>query len=389
MPKLNIPLLLERILTVIGDANLAVPLHQPCFSGNEWRYVKDCIDTGWVSSVGAYVTRFEAALQHYTGAQHAVAVVNGTAALHACLMILAVQRDAEILLPSLTFVATANAVAYCGAVPHFVDVEAATLGVDADKLRAHLRTVAELRDDGCYNRASGRRIAALIAMHAFGHPLDLDTVAAVCAEYRLTLIEDAAESLGSFYKGKHTGTHGRISALSFNGNKIVTTGGGGAILTDDADLALRVRHLTTTAKLPHAWEYAHDQIGYNYRLPNLNAALGVAQLEQLPDFVARKRALATRYQEALADLPGIRVFHEPAFAQSNYWLNLLLLERPDLPMRDAILQATHAAGVLTRPAWRLLSQLPMYAHCPRADLATSETIAARLICLPSSVELMS
>ena len=383
----DIALLIERLRHLTGGS-AGVPLHEPCFSGNEWHYVKDCIDTRWVSSAGAYVTRFEDALRQYTGAPHAIAVVNGTAALHACLMILEVQAADEVLLPPLTFVATANAVAYCGAVPHFVDVDTTTLGIDADKLRAHLRAVASVRGDGCYNRATGRRIAALIAMHAFGHPLDLDAVAAVCAEYRLALIEDAAESLGSFYRGKHTGTHGRVGALSFNGNKIVTTGGGGAILTGDATLAQRVRHLTTTAKLPHAWEYAHDRIGYNYRLPNLNAALGVAQLEQLPRFVQRKRALAVRYQEALADIPGIDVFHEAAFARSNYWLNLLLLKQPDMALRDAILQATHAAGVLTRPAWRLLSQLPMYAHCPHADLAISENLAARLICLPSSVELI-
>jgi perosamine synthetase len=387
MPTLNVPMLVERLRAVVGSAKPTVPLHEPCFAGNEWLYVKDCIDTRWVSSVGAYVGRFEEALQRYTGAQHAVAVVNGTAALHACLMILDVQHDDEVLLPALTFVATANAVTYCGAVPHFVDVANDTLGVDPVALRAHLEDVAELRADGCYNRTTGRRIAALIPMHAFGHPVDLDALVTVCADYQLDLIEDAAESLGSFYKERHTGTIGRVGALSFNGNKIITTGGGGAILTNDADLAARVRHLTTTAKLPHAWEYVHDQVGYNYRLPNLNAALGVAQLEQLPQFVAGKRALAQRYQEDLADVAGIRVFREPAFGRSNYWLNLLLLGQPGMELRDAVLHATHDAGLLTRPAWRLLHQLPMYEQCPRAELDVAENIAQRLICLPSSVEL--
>jgi perosamine synthetase len=385
--KVDIPTLVERLRAVVGSAKPTVPLHEPCFAGNEWQYVKDCLDTRWVSSVGAYVGRFEDALKNYTGAHHAVAVVNGTAALHACLMILDVQHDDEVLLPALTFVATANAVTYCGAVPHFVDVAEDTLGVDPVALRAHLEDVAELRADGCYNRITGRRIAALIPMHAFGHPVDLDALAAICADYRLDLIEDAAESLGSLYKERHTGTLGRVGALSFNGNKIVTTGGGGAILTHDAELAARVRHLTTTAKLPHAWEYVHDQIGYNYRLPNLNAALGLAQLEQLPRFVERKRALAQRYQEQLADVPGLRVFREPKFARSNYWLNLLLLDQANMELRDAVLQATHDAGLLARPAWQLLHLLPMYVQCPRAELSVAEDVAARLICLPSSVEL--
>jgi len=288
-----------------------VALHEPAFEGNEWAYLKDCLDTGWVSSAGAYVDRFEQALAEVTGLQSVAAVVNGTAALHACLRLLDVGPGDEVLVPSLTFVATANAVSYCGAVPHFVDSEERTLGVDAERLAGYLRDMAELRDGACWNRATGRRIRALVVMHTFGHPVDLDAAAEVAARFRLELVEDAAESLGTLYKGRHTGNWGRVAALSFNGNKTVTTGGGGAVCTNDRELGLRARHLTTTARCAHKWEFIHDAVGFNYRLPNINAALGCAQLEKLDELVSRKRALAQRYQAAIASLRGASFCREP------------------------------------------------------------------------------
>jgi perosamine synthetase len=365
-----------------------IGLHIPTFRGNEWAYLKECIDTGWVSSVGKFVDRFEADLAAYCGVERAVAVANGTAALHICLLLSDVQRDDEVLMPALTFIATANAVSYCGAIPHFIDSEETTLGVDPVKLAAHLAAIGERRANGfTYNRTTGRRIKALVPMHAFGHPVDLDALVVICDEWNITLIEDAAESLGSSYKGKHTGNVGRISALSFNGNKVMTTGGGGAILTNDVELGRRAKHLTTTAKVPHRWDFVHDQTGYNYRMPNLNAALGCAQLEQLEGFLAEKRDLAQRYIAAFADVPGVRFVVEPAFGRSNYWLNCLLLDKGQEAQRDLILAATNDVGLMTRPAWELMNRLVMHAHCPTADLSGAESIAARLINIPSSVGL--
>jgi perosamine synthetase len=381
--------ILDALRHCLPEREGGVPLHEPVFEGNEWAYVKDCIDTGWVSSVGSYVDRFERDLAAYTGAKRAVAVVNGTAALHACLRLAGVQRDDEVLIPTLTFVATANAVAYQGATPHFVDSETRTLGLDPEKLGTYLRGVAEVRGDSCYNRRTGRRIPAVVPMHAYGHPVDLDVLLDVCDRYNLTLIEDAAESLGSFYRSQHTGTFGRLSALSFNGNKTITTGGGGAILTDDEALADRAKHLTTTAKKPHRWAYAHDATGYNYRLPNLNAALGCAQLERLPSFLERKRTLAARYRDAFAHVDGVSFFEEPAFARSNYWLNVLLLDEDVAEQRDAVLDRTNGAGLMTRPTWQLLHTLPMYKHCPRMDVSTAESLQQRLINVPSTPDLTS
>lgn len=383
--------LAERISAIIREAfpggGETTPLHEPRLSGNEWRYVKECLDTGWVSSVGSYVDRFEAALREYTGARSAVAVVNGTAALHVALLLAGVEKDDEVLLPALTFVATANAVSYCGAVPHFADAEYRTLGLDPARLERHLAEVAELRGDVCHNRKSGRRIKAVVPMHAFGHPVDLDPLAELCTDYRLTLVEDAAESLGSFYRGRHTGRTGKLAALSFNGNKIVTTGGGGAILTDDEELGRLARHLTTTAKRPHRWEFFHDRAAFNYRLPNVNAAIGCAQLEQLAGFVAAKRALAARYARAFAEVPGIGFFNEPPGCASNFWLNVLLLEKSDPALRDRLLEELTAAGIQARPAWVPLHRLPMYAAAPRMELSVTEDLAARIINIPSSAPL--
>jgi perosamine synthetase len=378
---------LDAIQSVLPDRQGFVSLHEPQFGGNEWRYVKECLDTGWVSSVGSFVDRLETDLAAYTGVKRAIAVVNGTAALHICLLLAGVKPDDEVLIPALTFIATANAVSYCNAVPHLVEVSPQTLGLDAEKLATYLDSTADLRADGCYNRSTGRRIRAVIPMHTFGHPVDLDPLLALCNRYKLELIEDAAESLGSSYKGRHTGNWGRLSALSFNGNKVVTTGGGGAILTNDEELAAAAKHLTTTAKLPHRWEFNHDRIGYNYRMPNINAALGCAQLEQLPEMLDSKRQLAERYAAAFADMEGISFVTEPAFARSNYWLNALLLDEDQTHLRDQILSCTNDAGIMTRPVWTLMHRLPMFADCPRMELPVSESLAKRLINIPSSAGL--
>ena len=363
-----------------------LPLHEPSFRGNEWRYVKDCIDTGWVSSAGGYVDRFERALGDYVGG-YAVAVTNGTAALHACLLLVGVKANDEVLIPTLTFIATANAVSYCGAIPHFVDSTEETLGMDPHRLAEHLAEVALEREGACRNRNTGRRIRALLPMHTFGHPVDLDALAEIAARYRLVLVEDAAESLGSYYKGRHTASIGTLGALSFNGNKVITTGGGGAVVTGDKELAARAKHLTTTARLPHRWSFIHDEIGYNYRMPNINAALGCAQLEELDGFLSSKRELAARYVQAFADVAGARLFREPAFARSNYWLNTLVLDEGSASELDAILALTNESGIHTRPVWTPMHKLPMYADCPRMELRVVESLERRVVNLPSSAVL--
>jgi perosamine synthetase len=376
--------ILAAVREAIQASDARIALHEPEFRGNEWTYVKECLDTRWVSSIGRFVDRFESMLQEATGAAHAIATVNGTAALHACLQLAAVQREDEVLVPALTFIATANAVSYTGAIPHFVDSEPRTLGVDAAKLDAYLRDIAAIRDGACLNQRTGRVVRALVPMHTLGHPVDLDALLDVCARWRITLIEDAAESLGSWYKGRHTGNFGRAAALSFNGNKVVTTGGGGAILTNDSELARRAKHMTTTARVPHPWSFFHDEVGYNYRLPNLNAALGCAQLESLPDALERKRRLAARYFEAFRNVTGMHIMREPDHCRSNYWLNALLLDRPDRNARDSVLAALNDAGIMARPCWTLMHRLPMYADCPRMDLSEAEGLEARIVNLPSS-----
>jgi len=366
------------------ESRLPVPLHQPSFCGKEWEYVKECLDTGWVSSVGKYVDKFEDQLQETTGAKFAIAVVSGTAALHLCLHLCGVEKDDEVLVPALAFVAVANAVSYCNAVPHFVDCEERTLGVDPVGLESYLEQASEIKHGECFNKFSGRRIRALIAVHTFGHPVDLDSVLSVCRRFKIELIEDAAESLGSTYKGKYTGCWGRVSALSFNGNKIITTGGGGAILTQDEDLARQAKYLSTTAKEPHPWRYFHDKRGYNYRLPNINAALGCAQLEQLPEFIQNKRDLSARYKKAFDDYPGVKFFQEPEFAKSNYWLNVLLLDEEYSHHLESILKLCTSEGLMVRPAWALLNTLPMFETCPQAKLPIAESLVRRILNIPSS-----
>ncbi len=384
MVKLDIEGIIKAIRSVIPEHKDPVALHEPCLNGNEWAYVKDCLDSTWVSYVGQYVDKFESMLADYTGVKKAVVVVNGTAALHIALKLAGVEHGDEVFVPALNFVATANAVSYCGAIPHFVDSEEKTLGLDPLKLKDYLKNIAKVNSDGCINKFSGRRIKAVNPMHTFGHPVDIDPLVEVCNEYKLEMIEDAAESLGSYYKGKHTGNWGKLSILSFNGNKTVTTGGGGAIITNDESLGNHAKHLTTTARIPHRWEYRHDYIGYNYRLPNINAAVGCAQMEQLPKFIVQKRRLASSYRNAFQGIDGITFFTEPPFAKSNYWLNVLLINKGSSEMRDELLEKTNSSGFMTRPAWTLLCKLPMFNNCPKTDLGCAESLEKRLINIPSS-----
>jgi len=374
--------IVRAIKSVVGDGPLA--LHEPRFNGNEWVYLKECLDSTFVSSVGKFVDRFEDDLANFTGAKRAVAVVNGTAALHVALRLAGVEAGDEVLLPALTFIATANAVAYCQATPHFVDSEERSLGMDAVALREYLSTITEIRNGQCINSSTGRVIRAMVPMHTFGHPVDIEALLAIAHDFHLQLIEDAAESLGSTVGGQHTGTFGLMGTLSFNGNKTITTGGGGAILTNDVELGKRAKHITTTAKLPHRWNFVHDEVGFNYRLPNLNAALGCAQLEQLPGFLRDKRRLFEQYQAAFANVPGVRLVAEPTGCNSNYWLQTLLLDATHADQRDAVLAATNDAGLMTRPIWALMNRLPMYANAPRAPLPVAESLEQRVINIPSS-----
>ena len=376
----------SAISSVVGEAPAA--LHEPCFVGNEWRYVKECIDSTYVSSIGKFVDQFESKLVDFTGARYAIAVVNGTAALHIALKLAGVQPGDEVLVPALSFVATANAVSYCGATPHFADCEVATLGLAAAPLREYLASITEMHSDVCVNVNTGKPIRAVVPMHTFGHPVDLEGLLSVAHDFRLVLIEDAAESLGSLYYGRHTGTFGKMGVLSFNGNKITTTGGGGAIITNDETLALMAKHLTTTAKLPHRWLYEHDEIGYNYRMPNLNAALGCAQLEQLSDFLKHKRKLFGAYTKAFASLPGMHIVSEPKNCLSNYWLQTLKLESDNVELCNAILDTTSTAGYMTRPIWKPLHKMRPYVECPRMNLIVTSSLEQRLINLPSSANIL-
>lgn len=359
-----------------------IPLHSPFFGGNEKLYIEDTIDSSFVSSIGEYVNRFETNMSSYTGSPSAVATVNGTSALHIALIIAGVKAGDLVITQALTFVATCNAIAYCGAEPIFVDVDRATLGLSPHSLGAWLEEFALLGDDGvCRLKGNLRVIRACVPMHTFGHPVDLDAVLEVCDRWHLTLVEDAAESLGSFYKGRHTGTIGLLGALSFNGNKIITTGGGGMVLTSE-NLSLRTKHITTTAKRPHPFEYFHDELGFNYRLPNLNAALGCAQLEQLEEFLRAKRDLAMGYAEFFKGT-DFNFVNEPPNCRSNYWLNAVICN--NRKERDLVINMTNDQGVMTRPAWVLMSQLPMYAKCISADLVNSRWLYDRLVNLPSGI----
>jgi len=377
----------EAIKSVVGSKSAA--LHEPSFTGNEWIYLKKCLDSTFVSSAGEFVDRFEINLAAYTGSKYVVAVVNGTAALHIALKLAGVRSNDEVLIPALTFVATANAVVYCGASPHFVDSEELTMGLNSTKLRDYLLSQTEQHAGQCVNRKTGQIIRAIVPMHTFGHPADLEGLLAIAHDFNIALVEDAAESLGSYYYGRHTGTFGLMGALSFNGNKIITTGGGGAILTNNLEIARLAKHITTTAKLPHVWEYSHDEIGYNYRMPNLNASLGCAQLEQLPKMLIAKKELYKRYQLAFEGMSGLKVSVEPEGCQSNYWLQTLVLDADQSSQRDAILTATNNAGFMTRPAWQLISELKPFKNYPKMDLTCAKSLVQRLINIPSSPGLIN
>lgn len=372
----------SSIKEVYGGKDI-VPLHEPTFSEKEVEYVTDCIRTGWVSSVGKYVNEFEYRLAEFTGVKRAVAVVNGTAALHIALKVAGIQANEEVFMPALTFIATANAVSYLHAIPHFIDVSEQTLGMDYKKLEAYIQEICEMKNGQLINKVTGRIVRAVVPMHTFGHPVDLDGLIDICDRFNLVLVEDAAEALGSYYKGKHTGSFGSVGALSFNGNKIMTTGGGGAILTNDEKLADYAKHITTTAKTPHRWEYNHNEIGFNYRMPNINAALGCAQLEKVNAFILSKRNLTRKYVELLKKEDGVEVFTEPIFGKSNYWLQTLILD-PKKHSRDNVLEVLNNEGIMARPIWTPLNQLTPYKNCPQSDLSVTEEFKKRVINIPST-----
>ena len=375
----------EALKGVLGEGPF--PLHEPTFEGNERTFVDETIQSTFVSSVGAFVDRFELALAKSTGANFAVCTVNGTSALHLSLLLAGVSPDDEVLIPTLSFVATANAVRYCQAVPHFVDSCVETLGLEPESLHMWLKSIAIIKNGVTHNRLTGRPIRAIVPMHTFGHPCRIDRIISIANEFNLVVVEDAAESVGSTFQGVHTGTFGTLGALSFNGNKIITTGGGGAILTDDPVIAQRAKYLSTTAKNRHLWEFRHDEVGYNFRMPNLNAALGCAQIEQLPVFISRKRELYNLYAAAFEDVNGCELFEEPNGSRSNYWLQVLLLDKSTKIFRNSILESTNNAGFQTRPAWNLLHTQKPFEGSPQAPLLNAIDLEQRILCIPSSANL--
>ena len=372
------------IKEVFGNQEFT-PLAVPVFAGNEKKYMEECIDTTFVSSVGKFVDRFESDMAAYAGCKKAIVSVSGTNALHMSMMLVGVKRDDEVLTQALTFIATCNAISYIGAHPVFIDVDKNTMGLSPDALKEWLVKNAEIKNGQCYNKNSGRRVKACVPMHTFGHPARIVEIANLCEEYHIELVEDAAESIGSLYKGKHTGTFGKVGAISFNGNKTITTGGGGMMLFNDEELAAHAKHLTTQAKVPHRWEFRHDHVGYNYRMPNINAALGCAQLENLDKFIASKRQLALEYAEHFKNVEDIQFFTEPGDTFSNYWLQAVILK--DKAAQQEFLQQTNDNGVMTRPIWELMNRLPMFEHCENDGLENTIWFADRVVNIPSSVRL--
>lgn len=361
------------------------PLSVPVFAGNEKKYLEECIDTTFVSSVGKFVDRFEEEVAKYTGAKKAVVCVSGTNALHMSLLLSGVERDDEVLTQALTFIATCNALSYIGAHPVFVDVDRSTMGLSPDAVKQWLVKNAEIRNGECFNKNTGRRVKACVPMHTFGHPVRIEELADVCEEYHIELVEDSAESIGSRYKGKHTGTFGKVGAISFNGNKTITTGGGGMMLFNDEELGAYAKHITTQAKIPHRWEFRHDHIGYNYRMPNINAALGCAQLENLDKYIASKRETASAYADFFKNIEDIEFFVEPENSFSNYWLNVVILKDKDAQLD--FLQQTNDNGVMTRPIWELMNRLPMFEKCENDGLKNTVCFADRVVNIPSSVKI--
>ena len=360
-----------------------IHLHSPVFRGNEKKYLNECIDTTFVSSVGKFVDRFEEMVMEYTGSQKAVVCVNGTNALHMAMLLVGIEKEDEVITQALTFIATCNAISYIGAHPIFIDVDKDTMGLSPVAMETWLKEYAVIKGESCFNKKTGRRIKACVPMHTFGHPVHLDKLVEVCNRYHLELIEDAAESLGSFYKGKHTGTFGKIGAISFNGNKTITTGGGGMLLFQDETLGKFAKHLTTQAKVPHRWEFVHDHVGYNYRIPNINAALGCAQMEQLEDILINKRETAKKYKAFFSKIPEISFFDEPDNCLSNFWLNSVIL--PNKAKQLEFLEFTNNNGVMTRPIWHLMNKLPMFSTCQTDNLENTEWFADKVVNIPSSV----
>lgn len=362
----------------------SIPLHEPKFIGNEKAYLNDCVDSTFVSGVGKYVDRFEQLVKEFTGAKYAIATVNGTAALHVALELVGVRRDDEVITQPLSFIATCNAISYCGAKPIFVDVDLDTLGMSPLSLKTFLSNNVTKTALGCINKTTGKKITAVVPMHTFGHPCRIDEIAQICDDFEIPLIEDAAESLGSYYQSKHTGTFGKLGAFSFNGNKTITTGGGGMIITNDETIAKRAKHITTTAKQPHPYEFFHDEIGYNYRLPNINAALGCAQMETISQFLESKRTIANAYAKFFED-NHLEFIREPVNANSNYWLNALVLE--DKESRDNFLNELNNARVMSRPVWRLMNELSMFSECQSSDIPNAKWLEERVVNIPSSAKL--
>lgn len=384
MKQTEVDSLVLKIKSIYNQCNQFIALHEPRVGELEKEYVSDCIESTFVSSVGKYVDRFEQEIAEYTGAKRAIAVVNGTAALHISLLLSGVQNGDEVLIPGLTFVATANAVSYCGASSHFVDSEEDTLGIDPTKLDEYLSEISYISDGTCINKNTGKKISAIVPVHIFGHPCKIEEILEVATKYKITVVEDAAESLGSFYQDNHTGTFGKFGTISFNGNKIITTGGGGMIITDDDQLADQAKHITTTAKVPHRWDYVHDQVGFNYRMPNLNAAFGCAQLQNLDKFLASKRQLFAKYEEVFQKFDFASILKEPSGCRSNYWLQTMMLHKPDKSLKEVLLSSLNEAGLMSRPAWTGIHKLNPFQDCPRMNMDILENLEQKIINLPSS-----
>lgn len=373
-----------KFIKSLYNNNKFIPLHEPIFTGNEKKYLRECIDSTFVSSVGKFVDQFEDKIAKYTGTKYAVATVNGTSALHISLLLANVDKDCEVITQSLTFVATCNAISYCNAKPIFIDVDRDTMGLSPSSLRFFLKNNTTIKNKKCINNKTKKIIKACVPMHSYGHPCRIDEIKKICDEYSIFLIEDAAESVGSFYKDKHTGTFGQIGTLSFNGNKIITAGGGGCIITNDKALKKKAKHLTTTAKVPHKWNFNHDMVGYNYRMPNLNAALLMAQIEKLDDFIINKRNLAMKYESFFKNTE-CKFFKEPTDSKSNYWLNSIILKNKN--QRDKFLKDTNSTGIMTRPIWILMNKLEMFKNSQCDELKNSIWLFERVVNIPSSVRL--
>ena len=386
MKKISANLVVESIQKVIGRG--PHQLHEPLFFGKEMNYLKNTINQNSVSSTGEYVNKFEKKIKDYTKAKFAIAVVNGTQAIYISLKACGVKKDEEVLVPALTFVGTVNAISYLGAKPHFVDSQIKNFGIDCSKLENYLNKITKFRGSKCINKLTGKVIKAIIPVHVFGHPCDIQNIIKIAKKFNLIVVEDAAEALGSFYKKKHLGTFGDAGCISFNGNKIITTGGGGMVITNKKILAKKIKHLTTTAKLNHKWEYIHDEVGYNFRMPNLNAAVGLAQLEKIHIFLKAKRTLFKKYFNVFNKMKGISLYKESNNANSNYWLQTLILNKNNVNLKNKILKESHKKLIYTRPVWRLISELEPYKKNQKMSLSGAKEIYNKIINLPSSQSLV-